>query len=200
MARYRLGVDVGGTNTDLVLHDGLSGAQLVEKLPTTPSNPAAGVLEGIGRFVARGVSPNEIGFFAHGTTVTTNALLELKGVRIGLFITDGYTGVIDVQTQTRSGNMFDFTFQRPASLVSPDLIREIRGRIDSSRPRGAAARFGGGPSWCGGTSGAGNPLVRCLLYLQFHESCARTRDRRCHPDCRARRDRFNFIIGHAPHS
>jgi N-methylhydantoinase A len=104
---------------------------LVEKLPTTPSNPAAGVLEGIGRFVARGVSPNEIGFFAHGTTVTTNALLELKGVRIGLFITDGYTGVIDVQTQTRSGNMFDFTFQRPASLVSPDLIREIRGRIDS---------------------------------------------------------------------
>ncbi len=131
MARYRLGVDVGGTNTDLVLHDGLSGAQLVEKLPTTPSNPAAGVLEGIGRFVARGVSPNEIGFFAHGTTVTTNALLELKGVRIGLFITDGYTGVIDVQTQTRSGNMFDFTFQRPASLVSPDLIREIRGRIDS---------------------------------------------------------------------
>jgi N-methylhydantoinase A len=131
MARYRLGVDVGGTNTDLVLHDELTGAQLVEKLPTTPSNPAAGVLEGIGRFVARGVAPNEIGFFAHGTTVTTNALLELKGVRIGLFITDGYTGVIDVQTQTRSGNMFDFTFQRPASLVLPDLIREIRGRIDS---------------------------------------------------------------------
>jgi N-methylhydantoinase A len=118
---YRLGVDVGGTNTDLVLYDERSGTQLVEKLPSTPSNPATAILEGIDRFIARGVSPRDIGFFAHGTTVTTNALLELKGARIGLFITAGYTGVIDVQTQTRVGNMFDYTFQRPVSLVSPEL-------------------------------------------------------------------------------
>jgi N-methylhydantoinase A len=130
MASYRLGVDVGGTNTDLVLYDELSGAQLVEKLPSTPSNPATAVLEGIERFIARGVLPNEIGFFVHGTTVTTNALLELKGVHIGLFITQGYTGVIDVQTQTRVGNMFDYTFQRPVSLVSPELICEVPGRVD----------------------------------------------------------------------
>ena len=130
MASYRLGVDVGGTNTDLVLYDEVSGTQLVEKLPSTPINPATAVLEAIDRFVARGVSPQSIGFFAHGTTVTTNALLEFKGVPIGLFITEGYTGVIDVQTQTRVGNMFDYTFQRPASLVSPELICEIPGRID----------------------------------------------------------------------
>jgi len=83
MASYRLGVDVGGTNTDLVLYDELTGAQLVEKLPTTPANPAVAILEGVDRFVARGVSARDIGFFAHGTTVTTNALLELKGVRVG---------------------------------------------------------------------------------------------------------------------
>jgi N-methylhydantoinase A len=130
MASYRLGVDVGGTNTDLVLYDEASGSQLVEKLPSTPSNPAIAILEGIDRFVARGVSPRDICFFAHGTTVTTNALLELKGARIGLFITEGYTGVIDVQTQTRVGNMFDYTFQRPVSLVSPDCIHEIPGRVD----------------------------------------------------------------------
>src|SRR4051812_20797483 len=97
MASYRLGVDVGGTNTDLVLYDEHSGAQLIEKIPSTPANPAIAVLSGIDRFVARGVDPTEIRFFAHGTTVTTNALLEMKGVRIGLFITEGYTGVIDVQ-------------------------------------------------------------------------------------------------------
>jgi N-methylhydantoinase A len=130
MASYRLGVDVGGTNTDLVLYDELTGDQLVEKLPSTPSTPATAILEGIERFVTRGVKPGEIAFFAHGTTVTTNALLEFKGVRIGLLITEGYTGVIDVQTQTRFGNMFDYTFQRPESLVSPEFIREIPGRID----------------------------------------------------------------------
>lgn len=131
MASYRLGVDVGGTNTDLVLYDELTGTQVVEKLPTTPANPAIAILEGVDRFLARGISARDISFFAHGTTVTTNALLELKGVRVGLFISEGYTGVIDVQTQTRSGNMFDYTFQRPAPLVARDCIREIPGRVDS---------------------------------------------------------------------
>ena len=130
MTSFRLGVDVGGTNTDLVLYDEHSGTQLIEKLPSTPANPAVAVLQGIDRLVARGVDPKAIQFFAHGTTVTTNALLELKGVQIGLFISEGYTGIIDVQTQTRDGNMFDYTFQRPASLVRPELIREISGRVD----------------------------------------------------------------------
>jgi N-methylhydantoinase A len=129
---YRLGVDVGGTNTDLVLYDEVTGAQLVVKLPSTPANPATAVLEAIDRFTARGISPQDIDFFAHGTTVTTNALLELKGVTVGLFISEGYTGVIDVQTQTRVGNMFDYTFQRPPSLVSPQFIREIPGRVDGN--------------------------------------------------------------------
>lgn len=131
MARYRLGVDVGGTNTDIVLYDEASGAQLVEKLPSTPSNPAIAILTGIDKLVARGVSPEEILFFAHGTTVTTNALLEHKGVPVGLFISEGYTGVIEVQTQQRGGNMFDYTFQRPQPLVTPDCVKQIRGRVGS---------------------------------------------------------------------
>ena len=78
-SRYRLGVDVGGTHTDLVLLDVGSGDLLVEKVSSTPKNPALGVLNGVARFVARGVKPNEIEFFAHGTTITTNALLEMRG-------------------------------------------------------------------------------------------------------------------------
>ncbi|MER2534478.1 MAG: hydantoinase/oxoprolinase family protein [Rhizobiaceae bacterium] len=131
MAGYRLGVDVGGTNTDIVLYDEASGAQLVEKLSSTPSNPAIAILEGIDKLVARGVQARDIGFFAHGTTVTTNALLEHKGVPVGLFISDGYSGVIEVQTQQRGGNMFDYTFQRPHALVAPDCVKQIGGRIGS---------------------------------------------------------------------
>src|SRR5436190_22547088 len=66
-ARYRLGVDVGGTHTDLVLLDTKSGALLVEKVVSTPKNPALGVMNGVARFIARGVQPPEIGFFGHGT-------------------------------------------------------------------------------------------------------------------------------------
>ena len=73
MARFRIGVDVGGTHTDLVSYDVTTGALLVEKVASTPSNPAAGVLNGIANFIRRGIDPAEIDFFAHGTTITTNA-------------------------------------------------------------------------------------------------------------------------------
>ena len=78
-ARYRLGADVGGTHTDLVLLDTENGELLIEKVASTPDNPAHGVLNGIARFIGRGIAASEIGFFAHGTTITTNALLEMRG-------------------------------------------------------------------------------------------------------------------------
>ena len=88
-ARYRLGVDVGGTHTDLVLLDTASGDLMVEKVASTPKNPALGVLDGIANFIRRGLRPPSIGFFAHGTTITTNALLEMRGAKVGLLITQG---------------------------------------------------------------------------------------------------------------
>src|SRR6266436_10324820 len=88
--RYRLGVDVGGTHTDLVLLDTMTGELAVEKVASTPKNPALGVLEGVARFITNGVPPLQIGFFAHGTTITTNALLEMRGAKVGLLITEGY--------------------------------------------------------------------------------------------------------------
>src|SRR5437588_1047894 len=95
--RYRLGVDVGGTHTDLVLLDSASGDLLVEKVASTPKNPADGVLAGVARFIARGIPPAEIGFFSHGTTITTNALLEMRGAKVGLLITKGFRAVQEVQ-------------------------------------------------------------------------------------------------------
>ena len=128
--RYRIGVDVGGTHTDLVLHDVTTGALLVEKVASTPSNPAAGVLDGIANFVRRGIDPAEIDFFAHGTTITTNALLEMRGAKVGLLITEGYRAVQEIQTQARDGNLFDYFYEKPVPIAPQSRTREIAERTD----------------------------------------------------------------------
>jgi N-methylhydantoinase A len=128
--RYRLGVDVGGTHTDLVLLDAASGALMVEKVASTPKNPALGVLNGVARFIARGVRPETIEFFAHGTTITTNALLEMRGAKVGLLITKGFRAVQEIQGQARDGNLFDYFYAKPAPIAPQSLTREIPERSD----------------------------------------------------------------------
>jgi N-methylhydantoinase A len=129
-ARYRLGVDVGGTHTDLVLLDTESGELLIEKVATTPRNPAQGVLDGLAKYIRRGIVPDEIAFFAHGTTITTNALLEMRGAKVGLLVTKGYRGVQEVQNQARDGNLFDYFYSKPVPIAPQSLTREIPERCD----------------------------------------------------------------------
>src|SRR2546422_5893420 len=128
--RYRLGVDVGGTHTDLVLLDAGTGALLVEKVASTPKNPALGVLHGLAKLIARGIEPGDIGFFAHGTTITTNALLEMRGAKVGLLITKGYRAVQEIQAQARDGNLFDYFYSKPAAIAPQRLTKEIPERCD----------------------------------------------------------------------
>jgi N-methylhydantoinase A len=128
--RYRLGVDVGGTHTDLVLLDAASGALMVEKVSSTPKNPALGVLDGVAKFVARGIKPEDIAFFAHGTTITTNALLEMRGARVGLLITKGFRAVQEIQAQARDSNLFDYFYAKPEPIAPQSLTREIAERSD----------------------------------------------------------------------
>ncbi|MFL6934035.1 MAG: hydantoinase/oxoprolinase family protein [Xanthobacteraceae bacterium] len=123
--RYRLGVDVGGTHTDLVLLDAVNGDVMVEKVPSTPNNPALGVLDGVARLVARGIAPDTIAFFAHGTTITTNALLEMRGAKVGLLITKGYRAVQEIQVQARDGNLFDYFYVKPTPIAPQSLTKEI---------------------------------------------------------------------------
>src|SRR5215831_2725497 len=130
MVRYRIGVDVGGTHTDLVLYDVTTGALLVEKVASTPRNPAAGVLNGITNFIRRGIDPGEIDFFAHGTTITTNALLEMRGAKVGLLITKGYRAVQEIQNQARDGNLFDYFYEKPVPIAPQSRTREIAERTD----------------------------------------------------------------------
>jgi N-methylhydantoinase A len=128
--RYRLGVDVGGTHTDLVLLDVVGGTLAVEKVATTPKNPALGVMHGIEKFAARGIALSAIEFFSHGTTITTNALLEMRGAKVGLLINRGFRAIQETQGQARDGNVFDYFFQKPAPIAPQSLTREIGGRID----------------------------------------------------------------------
>src|SRR5215468_2324515 len=130
MPHYRIGVDVGGTHTDLVLYDATTGALLVEKVASTPDNPAAGVLGGIANFIRRGIDPAEIDFFAHGTTITTNALLEMRGAKVGLLITRGYRAIQEVQNQARDGNLFDYFYEKPVPIAPQSLTHEIAERSD----------------------------------------------------------------------
>lgn len=128
--RYRLGVDVGGTHTDLMLLDKTTGALLVEKVSSTPHNPALGVLNGVAKFVERGIKAEDIEFFAHGTTITTNALLEMRGAQIGLLVTQHFRAVQEIQNQARDGNLFDYFYSKPAHLVPQSLTYEIPERSD----------------------------------------------------------------------
>src|ERR1700741_1884344 len=129
-SRYRLGVDVGGTHTDLVLLDTTTGELLVEKVASTPKNPALGVLDGLAKFIASGTAPGEIGFFAHGTTITTNALLEMRGAKVGLLITKGYRAVQEIQNQARDSNLFDYFYAKPPPIAPQSLTKEIPERCD----------------------------------------------------------------------
>jgi N-methylhydantoinase A len=128
--RYRLGVDVGGTHTDLVLLDPVTGKLMVEKVASTPKNPALGVLNGLSKFTSKGIAPNAIEFFAHGTTITTNALLEMRGAKVGLLITEGYRAVQEVQNQARDGNLFDYFYAKPQPIAPQSLTKEIPERSD----------------------------------------------------------------------
>jgi len=125
-------VDVGGTHTDLVLLDMLSGDFIVEKVSTTPNNPAEGVQNGIAKLVARGFKAQDIEFFAHGTTITTNALLELRGAKVGLLITKGFRAIQEVQNQARDTTLFDYFYKKPSPIAPQSLTKEISERSDFS--------------------------------------------------------------------
>ena len=119
-----------GLVPDLVLLDVATGVLRVEKVPSTPDNPAIGVLNGIANFVRAGIPAEAIEFFAHGTTIATNALLEMRGAKVGLLITKGYRAVQEIQNQARDGNLFDYFYSKPEPIAPQSLTCEIPERCD----------------------------------------------------------------------
>src|SRR5436309_4379870 len=119
----RLGVDVGGTFTDLVAV--VDGALVTAKVPSTPRDQSEGVQEAVGR---AGLGGGDVSHFAHGTTVATNALLERRGARTALATTDGFRDVIEIGRQDRP-SLYDLTARRPPSLVPREIRFTVRERM-----------------------------------------------------------------------
>jgi N-methylhydantoinase A len=132
MSRYRVTVDTGGTFSDFVYLNEDTGAVSISKVPSTPDDPSRAILAGIETLLADGISAEDIGYFCHGTTVGTNALLEGKGVTTGLLVTEGFRGICPVAEQARPYGpvIFDVMFDKPAMLVPNRRTGEVRERID----------------------------------------------------------------------
>ncbi len=141
MARYRVAVDTGGTFSDFAYFNEQTGTLTIAKVPSTPDDPSRAILEGLAALTAppRSHAPQglraeaaDIGFFCHGTTVGTNALLEGKGARTGLLVTAGFRGLYEVAEQARpyGAAIFDVMYDKPQPLVPQSRTGEVRERVD----------------------------------------------------------------------
>ncbi len=131
MAQYRVTVDTGGTFSDFVYVNDDTRTITVAKVPSTPDDPSRAILAGVELLLEQGIDPGDIGYFCHGTTVGTNALLEGKGVRTGLLVTKGFRGIHEVAEQSRPHGpaIFDMMYDRPAMLVPPSRTGEVAERV-----------------------------------------------------------------------
>jgi N-methylhydantoinase A len=130
---YRLGVDVGGTFTDLLLIDEASGKTFSAKVPSTPADQSIGVLNGLARICeTAGVEPSRIGHVMHGTTVATNAVLTSNGAKVGLITTDGYRQVLQIARSFVPGGLGGWvSFVKKDPLAPLELTIEAMERIDA---------------------------------------------------------------------
>jgi N-methylhydantoinase A len=129
VARYSLGIDIGGTFTDIVIYDTGTGRQASHKELTTHGEPARGVMTGIERvLVQHAIPPAEIGRVVHATTLFTNALIERKGAKTGLLTTRGFRDTLEIGRE-RKYELYDIKIIKPAPLVPRHLRLEIPERM-----------------------------------------------------------------------
>src|SRR5215212_5229063 len=163
-----LGVDVGGTFTDAVL---LEGADIhTAKVPTTPTEEFAGVLEAIETVLARaGAAASDVDVFAHGMTVGTNALLEERGARTALVATRGFADMLEIGRQDRP-HLYRLCAPKPTPLVPAELRFEAAERVGPDgvvEPLGEdeTARLGAAIAASGAES-----VAICLLFSYLDPS------------------------------
>ena len=127
--RFRIGVDIGGTFTDIVLLDTKTGVLFNEKVLTTPDDPSEGVLTGVSSVLAKNeVSACDVFNVIHGTTLVANALIERKGVKTALVTTKGFRDVLEIGREWRY-NTYDLFIEMPEPLVPRELRFELEERV-----------------------------------------------------------------------
>jgi len=127
--RWRIGVDIGGTFTDFVLLDTLTGRLFNEKLLTTPQDPSVALLEGVRRLLAaHGADARDVQSVIHGTTLVANALIERKGVPVALVTTRGFADVPEIGLEWRY-DTYDLQLELPQPLAPRERRIEVDERI-----------------------------------------------------------------------
>ena len=129
MTNYRVGVDIGGTFTDIVFL-GDDGAVLARKVASTPDDYSRGVLEGVrGGVQELGIQPAAVSEISHGFTVATNAIIENKGANTALITTEGFRDILELR-RNRVPRLYDLNYEKPPSLVKRQLRLEVRERLN----------------------------------------------------------------------
>ncbi len=132
MSGIRIGIDTGGTFTDVVALDEATGQLVTTKTPSTPSNPADGFLAGIEKVLGLiGATGDRISAVSHGTTVATNQLLEGKVDRLGFITNTGYEAMLEIARQSvPDGYGNSYFWVKPPRIVPRHLVRGVSGRLD----------------------------------------------------------------------
>jgi N-methylhydantoinase A len=129
-ATARIGVDVGGTFTDFVLHDPARNLVATGKRLTTPDDPSEAIVAGIARLLEEtGLKPGDLHSIVHGTTLVTNTIIERTGCKVGLLTTDGFRDSIEIGREIRY-DLYDLFLEAPPSLVPRHLRLEVPERLD----------------------------------------------------------------------
>ena len=130
MTRFRIGVDIGGTFTDIVLM-GSDGAVYTRKVPSSVDDYAAAIVDGLDAVLRdNGLSADQVHEILHGTTVAANAILQHKGARTGLTTTQGFRDVLEIRN-LRMPKLYDLTWEKPAPLVERYLRTTVNERVDA---------------------------------------------------------------------
>jgi N-methylhydantoinase A/oxoprolinase/acetone carboxylase beta subunit len=128
MKRYRVAVDIGGTFVDAVQFNMTDGSVALAKAPTTPTRPAVGVLKAVEEL---GTPLAEVDIFVHGTTLPLNAIIEHKGAETGIVTNEGFRDIFCLgRTNVPDDHIYDFGYERPASVVKRRNCIGVAGRID----------------------------------------------------------------------
>ncbi|MBI3978007.1 MAG: hydantoinase/oxoprolinase family protein [Chloroflexi bacterium] len=130
--KVRIGVDAGGTFTDVALFEEASGKIGVTKVSSTPDDPSRAILKGVDNILSQeGHAPADVSYLAHGTTVATNTLIQHGGARTGLITTRGFRDLLELGRQRRP-DLYDLQVDKPEALVTRDLRLEVdeRARYD----------------------------------------------------------------------
>ncbi|MFT5329658.1 MAG: N-methylhydantoinase A [Parasphingorhabdus sp.] len=130
---YRLGVDVGGTFTDLLLIDEATGQTFRDKVPSTPSDPSQAVINGArGLCERQNIAPQDIDLFLHGTTVATNAMLEKKIAKVGLIVTEGHRHLMQIARSLVPGGLAAWIiWPKPEPMAALQRTIEAPERMDA---------------------------------------------------------------------